>query len=142
MALKFVSSEKGRPKLLLDGYLYYKDKQVQERVYWKCERFRNIKCGARVVTECDSVLSMRSEHNHIGDAAHVEAEKVMTVIRDAARNTRDTPTYIVSSASIGASQGAVAKLPSVSNMKRTIRNVRVKENAGPAVPIFSRDIVS
>nr|CAD7458958.1 unnamed protein product [Timema tahoe] len=142
MALKFVMSEKGRRKLLLDGHLYYKEKQVEERVYWKCERFQSVKCGARVITESDIIiLSKRNEHNHLGDAAHVAAENLMVNIRDTAKNTRDTPTCIMASVSSGASQSVVAKLPGVPNMKRTIRNIRMKANAGPAVPNFRRDIV-
>jgi hypothetical protein len=136
MALAFLSTEKGRKKLCLEGHLYHMDKQVQNKTYWKCEKCSRTKCPARVITEGDGLVAKKKEHNHTADAARVEAETLMTSIRKNAAETRDTATYIVSSASVGASQGAVAKLPSVDNIKRTIRKIRVKESGGPAVPQF------
>ena len=35
---------------------------------------------------------------------------------------------------MGVRDAVAVKLPSVANMKRTIRNIRAKENAGPALP--------
>ena len=92
MALQFVSSEKGKPKLLYGGQLYYKDysafnAQGQESTYWKCKN----KCPARVTTARAAIVRSRGEHNHAGDAAHVEAAKVMENIRSAAKDSRDAP---------------------------------------------------
>lgn len=140
-----MTSEKGKPKLFHGGHLYYKDysacnAQGQESTYWKCEHFRN-KCPARVTTSGSTIVRSRGDHNHAGDAAHVEAAKTMENIRIAAKDSRDAPSYIVSAETIGLSQATSAKLPSVQSMKRTVTNVRRKENAGPAVPRSLRDIV-
>ena len=36
---EFIQREKDRPILLMDGFLYVKDKQVRSKVYWKCQHF-------------------------------------------------------------------------------------------------------
>ena len=42
--------------------------------------FRN-KCPARVTTAGATIVRSRGEHNHAGDATHVEAAKAMENIR-------------------------------------------------------------
>lgn len=140
MDVSFIDSEKSKKKLLHDGHLFYKDKENNNKVYWRCEKY-NRKCKARVITEDGVVVKYKNAHNHVGDAAHVDAQKVVTQVRKKAVDTRDAPNYIVASVSGAVSQSVASKLPTVSNLKRTIRNVRVRENAGPAVPLLRRDIV-
>jgi hypothetical protein len=64
MALEFLVSEKGRRKLLVDGHVYVKDKAVNTKIYWKCDKFALMKCHARVHTEGDRILKHIGEHNH------------------------------------------------------------------------------
>ena len=141
MTLNLILSEKGKFKLCLEGFIYVKDKEINGKNYWRCELFQKNNCKARVVTDGGSVSRRKFDHNHAGDAAHIEATMVMNSIREEARNTRDAPQYIVSQASIGLRQSASAKLPSVKSIKRTIQNVRVRQKTGPAVPNLRRDII-
>lgn len=46
LAVEFLFSGTGKRKLLLNGYLYQKDK-CEETIYWKCEYYRKVKCNAR-----------------------------------------------------------------------------------------------
>ena len=64
MALEFVSSEKGKSKLCLEGFLFIKDKQVDTKIYWKCEHYKKMKCKARVITVNNHVSSSNNDHNH------------------------------------------------------------------------------
>ena len=54
----------------------------------------------------------------------------MEEVKEHAINSRDTPQYIVSCASIGVSGAAAVKFPSVENMERTIRNTHSRKNVG------------
>lgn len=142
MALKFVTSEKGKPKLLFDGHLYYKDKEVDvNKIYWKCENYRKVKCVARLVSEGDHIIKKSGDHNHVADAANVEGGIVMSHIRENAKHTQDAPQLIISNASVGLSSAAATTFAKVSSIKRTIRNVRTKHQNLPVLPIHRRDII-
>nr|CAI5821208.1 unnamed protein product [Callosobruchus analis] len=140
MAAEFVLSEKGKKKLLLDGYLYNKDKG-DEKVFWRCDYYYKIKCNARVTTLGNSVLKKNGSHNHTADAREVEKTKFYNKMRKDAINTQEAPHHVISTASSELSQATAAYLPKVSSLKRTIRNIRTKEEAVPALPLHRRDIV-
>ncbi|KAG7176650.1 hypothetical protein Hamer_G015462 [Homarus americanus] len=93
-----------------------------------------MKCSAHVITVNDSIQKRSGNHNHAGDAAEIDAAKAMEKVKEHAINSQDTPHYIVSCASMEVNGAAAVKLPSVSNMKRTIRNIRARKNTGPALP--------
>lgn len=140
MEAKFVHSEKSKKKLFFEGHLFYKDRENLNKVYWKCEHFKS-KCKARAITKDNVIVKHTNMHNHIADAGHVEAQKVVSDIRNAAVVSCDTPNYIVASISGRINQSVAAKLPSVPNLKRVIVNARAKQNSGPVQPVSRRDIV-
>lgn len=141
MVLQYIESVKGHRKLLLDGHLYIKDKQIDSKIYWRCERYKKFKCSVRVISVDNDITKESGQHNHAADAAEVEAAQVMQNVRENARRTQDAPHFILSQASFGLSQATSAKLPKVDNMKRTIRNIRTKHDAAPAIPGNRRELV-
>ena len=62
-------------------------------------------------------------------------------MKNNAKETRDSPQYIISTAASHLSESAAQALPAISSIKRTIHNVRQKERAGLANPIHRREIV-
>ena len=62
---------------------------------------------------------------------NVESLKLAEILRENARSTHDTPTYIVPNASEGVNRVVATRFPTVESMKRTIRNVHVKHNVSP-----------
>ena len=56
--LTYVESEKGKKKLCLDGNLYIKDKTMNNKIYWKCERCKKIRYSARVITMQETLLKL------------------------------------------------------------------------------------
>ena len=68
---------KGKEKLLDGGHLFVKDKSTIDKVFWKCERAYDLKCHARVHCMNGEIIKRSGEHNHAGDAAKVEAAKVV-----------------------------------------------------------------
>lgn len=141
MALQFIATEKGKKKLCEGGHCFFKDKTVDEKTHWRCEKYQQVKCPARVTTVEDEIVKRWKEHNHAGDAAKVEAAKILDNIRNSAKNTRDTPHFILSNASVGCSQAAAAKLPSVNTIKRSVRNIRQRQDDGPAIPQHRSEII-
>lgn len=141
MSVQFLKSEKGKPVLCVGGHLFYKDKQNDTKIHWKCKNYRRSKCVARVTTVDNTIVKTWKEHNHCGDAAGIEAAELLDTIRSKAETTNDAPHVIISSVSTTCSQAAATKLPSVDSMKRTIRNIRNRNFDGPALPLHRRDIV-
>lgn len=93
MALEFVKSEKNKLKLVTGGFLYVKDKQNNNKIYWKCKNFKKLSCNCRVTTLNGEFYKIFSEHNHAGDSAKIEATKINNKIRNNAIHTRDAPHY-------------------------------------------------
>lgn len=81
------------------------------------------------------------EHSHGGDAANLEIAKFMDRVRESSKTTNDTPQYIISSLSSTVCSSSAGRLPNVSSVRRTIRNIRATHNAAPAVPHSRQDLV-
>ena len=137
---QFVKSSKGKPMLLLNGFLFVKDKQVRNKTYWKCKDFEN-KCKSRTITVDDVVTTDPKEHNHGGDRASVKIYEFMNDVREKAKDSREAPHVLISSAASQVSQAVAAALPPTSSIKRTVRRVRQKGDIGLVVPTHRMDLV-
>ena len=140
MAHRFIQSEKGKKKLCINNYMYFKERQIEDKIHWKCEQYQKTKCRARVTTVGDKIFKTLNEHNHLADAANVEAAKICEEVRIKAKNSTDSPHSILSIAFDGCSQAAAGKLPSTDTLKRTMRNIRYKSISGPALPSHRKHI--
>jgi hypothetical protein len=58
---------KGRPKLLIDGYVYFRNNERNGKTYWLCGKNRSIKCTSRLITKNNDVVIKNSVHNHERD---------------------------------------------------------------------------
>lgn len=63
---QFIKSQKGYIQLKTnDGYVYVKEKAIQEKVYWRCTAYtRTIQCHARAHTINTNIVR-RTAHNHL-----------------------------------------------------------------------------
>lgn len=63
--MHFRKGTKG-PKLILDGFSYFKNNGSADRTYWLCSRNRYGKCKARIITMNSSreVVIKNQNHNH------------------------------------------------------------------------------
>lgn len=67
--LRFISGQRGNPKLVVDGYAYVRNKGNDMNIYWRCSQKRATKCKAKAVTNLDlnrCTLTV-SQHNHPRD---------------------------------------------------------------------------
>uniref|UniRef100_A0A2M4B0D9 FLYWCH-type domain-containing protein n=1 Tax=Anopheles triannulatus TaxID=58253 RepID=A0A2M4B0D9_9DIPT len=57
---------KGRPKLVMGGYAFFRNNSARNKTYWLCSRNRTIKCKARIITLDGSagMILKNQIHNH------------------------------------------------------------------------------
>jgi hypothetical protein len=87
-------SQKGKQKLCMEGYVYDRNKISKDgrRIYWECERRRDIQCNVRLTTRTEAVLisGPRGEHNHDSNASHIESLDVRQKLKVEAESRPDT----------------------------------------------------
>ncbi len=72
MALEFVTTDRGRQKLILEGYLYAHDRLCTDgREMWRCDR--RAECKARIHTLNGYIIQRVNEHVHPPDTEKVQA---------------------------------------------------------------------
>ena len=68
MDFKYNDIEKWRKKLILNGYAFIKNNQSGLTTYWRCEKYYQYNCNARIITENDEITNSSAENIHIIDA--------------------------------------------------------------------------
>ncbi|XP_039494917.1 modifier of mdg4-like isoform X17 [Drosophila santomea] len=64
--IMIVKGTKGKPKLLMGGYEYYRNNSRGSKTYWLCARNRYMRCAARIIT-CSvtgELIIKNQQHNH------------------------------------------------------------------------------
>lgn len=61
-----VPGQRGKPKLVLNGYTFIPNKRINEKTYWNCSQVRQKKCKARIITigSMDNILIKYPKHSH------------------------------------------------------------------------------
>ena len=68
MDANFIENQNKKMKLIDDGFTFNKNRQRNDSVYWRCNMHHKTKCTSNVtINDCVT------EHNHVLDAAQVEA---------------------------------------------------------------------
>ncbi|XP_064550542.1 modifier of mdg4 isoform X17 [Drosophila montana] len=74
--IMIVKGTKGKPKLLMGGFEYFRNNSRGSKTYWLCARNRYLRCAARIIT-CSSsgeLVVKNQQHNH-GPHFPMEAKK-------------------------------------------------------------------
>lgn len=131
-----VISERGRPKLVHENYIYVFSKCTADDVHgiWVCEK--RSQCKGRVWTSGldGPVVKTVTDHSHAAQAARPEALQIVQGIRERAIETHENPHMIVGNAIRQAHDNVKACLPKKDSLKRTIRRVRNNDDGHPALP--------
>lgn len=64
--LSFIRSQRGAPLLTRLGYVYRCERHTGSRSYWLCIRYKNFKCGGRIICDGNTVVKEKA-HNHHQD---------------------------------------------------------------------------
>ena len=129
--MEFTTTEKGRRKLIKDGYMYVFKKQLaNDNSSWECVlRRKESQCRATVkLSPTDEFIEQNNEHTHAPSATEVEVTKVLTSIKRKAETTDETSQQILGRELALISEDAAANLSAVSTIRRGIRKVRENQN--------------
>lgn len=80
-SIEFISSNKGKPLLVLDMYVYQLNKSTTKKKYWKCE----VKyCPATVHTNINDQFVRKGdqEHTHLSSPEHVQIRQLKGRVKD------------------------------------------------------------
>lgn len=120
---EFKLSQKGKSKLCYEGFVYIKDKEVEdgEVIYWRCERKKI--CKGRAKTVGDTVHT-GTQHNHAPDATRKDVIQAKNDVKIVAATTRNPTHQILAEAVATISEVAAVQLPKFNSLKRTIQRQR------------------
>src|SRR5581483_8458308 len=105
-----VSSIRDKPKIVVNGYLYVKDKNRKEKYYWCCEYRNPHDCKGRAVTVLSDDTNQKhtlvnvSEHNYAPEASRMSVIQTLNTIKESATHTHDQPIQIIQDAIINMPQ--------------------------------------
>jgi hypothetical protein len=134
MPLEFIKSEKNQDLLVHNGFIFRKERISASKAIWRCIEHSKSKCRGRCHTEDGEVIIHNDKHNHVPDAADLNARRIIQNIKDTAINTQLATNNIIAQSSIGVSQAIAVQLPSTTSMGRTIQRARQGSSQAPSVP--------
>lgn len=74
-APRYKQSRQKNLQLLHNGFIYCRDTNRGNRIYWRCRLFRNGKCGARLITIDDKIINESRAHTHDPEEADKKYEE-------------------------------------------------------------------
>lgn len=128
--MESVTSQRGQRKLMLEGYLYCKEKDLSGKTIWKCDRWKKLNCHARIHVKENKVLKRVNSHNHAADAARCEALKVTAEIKSKAVNTRCDSEQIIGEALANITEAVKGQMATINSLRRNIRRLRNRGKGG------------
>jgi hypothetical protein len=131
MACEILQSERGKNKIVADGYIYVKQKALANNIVsFECERRRGngkglSECKAKIKVDAAGVIVGRvNDHTHAPDAARVEMLNVRASIKRRAEQTLEAPQQILNEELQTLSQEAAVQMAPVRHVRRCIRRTR------------------
>lgn len=127
-------SSKGRLKLFVNGFIYNKNRQVNNTVYWICELYQTKQCKSRATT----IVNMETEthtvtkhndylHNHDPDPARPEISSIITELKiNSIEHPEKKTCQILQAAKRNADEMILSKLPSTSAMRQIVYREKSK----------------
>lgn len=136
MEISLEDSNKGKKKLIIDGYSYHLERQNEEKYSWVCSKKKKFFCKSRVHTECKvsdchTILRNPSAHNHDPDAYQKEISKISSKIKNDARCIAEKPSQIITNNVVQCQPDCRSYLPNTKALKQTISRVRCKNLREP-----------
>lgn len=124
MESRTVESQKGKPKLYHNGYVYNENDHKNNTKYYRCEQYHKkssgFKCMGRLIQKGDNKI-IKGEHNHAGDGNLIKKHDFLYELKARAKNGNDIPSEIIGGSLSNIDDYAANILPKTSNMKRIIR---------------------
>ena len=90
-------TSKQRPRLDLGGFSYVKDRTINEKIYWRCIKYKSDHCHVRLHTclELTRILKQPDEYTYKFDATENQIRLFSQKVADRALNIQETADIIV-----------------------------------------------
>ena len=146
MAVVFSSNMKENSKLFHNGYTYFKDKNREDKWYWRCTqskiydpttRKRTRFCGATastIFTDGHHEVKSAGIHCHGPDPTILELNQTRKKLKDAAVSTADKPAKIINQLKSTMNENIAIYLPNDNALRQTILRERKKKSGRPTEP--------
>ncbi|CAF4417542.1 unnamed protein product [Rotaria socialis] len=139
--IEFTTTSKGRPLMILDGYLYNRDRRTYTKTYWRCENQKSLNCHYRLHT-CNStstethILILKQTGTHSTscnrDLIKITLRKLRKDVLDRTKSTQETTDAVLSQCISKLPDPPRIKLPPLDHIKRTIQQQRKRIDLPPA----------
>ena len=120
MILEFVKSQRGKPKLKHEGYLYCLLREKDAIKTWRCDKRQ---CKAIATKFEDNVFTTR-EHLHEPDMKQSEQLKSLEKMKAKAANSNEQPRKIVQDTTATITRERAVALPKYKSLARSIQRQR------------------
>ncbi|CAN7977149.1 unnamed protein product [Ixodes persulcatus] len=123
--MEVIRSNKGKAKVLLDGYDYVQKQSKNGWIRWQCRKQRTGGCKGAITTD-HAITRFWSvmEHNHASDVDGVKVTKVRMNLKRKARETSEPPSKLLAQALCSSSAAVRANLGSLETVRRDLRQQR------------------
>lgn len=123
----FITSQKGKRKLVLNSYIFRKEKTgADSKEIWSCETRG---CNARLHTLHDAIVKGPTDHNHAPVHGKADVETVRIGMKRRAETTDEATRQITQQSLTQVSLSNAHLLPSTSTISRDIRRHRQTKGA-------------
>jgi hypothetical protein len=121
-----IFSAYNKDKINVHGYLMVKDKNRNNLYYWRCEKYKTLKCHGRATTlliEDQHYLQNASDHNHAAEASRAKVLKAINVLKERAQQTNDKPVQIIQTIVASSSDEMYHNLPSHNALCQSVKRI-------------------
>ncbi|CAF3804450.1 unnamed protein product [Rotaria sordida] len=141
-SVEFITTTKGRPLMILDGFSYIQDRRSDTKTYWRCENHKTFNCHFRIHTCNESVTKthvkiLKQHGDHTAsckrDFIKLSLRKFHEDIADRGKNTQETTDTVLIQCISKLPDSTRIRLPPLDHVKRTILRHREKIDL-PQVP--------
>lgn len=129
-----INSKRQRRKYTEEGFIYIFDKMSScgSKLFWRCEQ--KDYCKARIHTQNGITIKKINEHSHDSSAAKVEADLVVSRIKQRAGEVLETTGQVINACIGELSEAAYGAMPKQDALRKMVRRKRNLENVAPPAP--------
>ena len=92
MEVQTIKTNQGKVKIVVNDFLYIKNKNLTTSICWECVRRRRDNCKATVKTDMNNQNpEIIGDNSHAPSATEVAVTKCRQTMKERARNTRENP---------------------------------------------------
>ena len=125
-----LTSEKGKPLLGYEGFIYTLDRQTEAKMIFRCQ---NRDCKGRCHTNSimDAIVSGPTEHCHAPNHDRIPVVELRNQIKSRSGDSEEPSSVILHSAIRSFPLDSAGQLPNTETLLRTIRRQRQGEASNP-----------